>query len=101
MKPEQSLQHEASRTVAFRLSNEDFARFQILADASGKVRQDFIRDCVLECKVTVYPNIRVRKYLEQHLQELTGELKRVKKADGLTPDLLDRLDCLLKLISQL
>lgn len=99
MRAQQSLKHEDSITLAFRISREDAARVQLLSDLSGMMRQDYIRERVLDREVTVYPNIRVRKYLEQYLIEVRDELKKVSGKPA--AELLQKLDDILNTVEKL
>ena len=101
MKADASLSHSSSRTLAFRISEEDYAKIQMLADISGKIKQDFIRERILTGSVTVLPNSRVRKFLEQYLYELLGELRRLQSREDFSAELEERMDLLLEIISRL
>ena len=101
MRSEHPLSHDASKTIAFRVSTEDYDKIQMLADISGKQKQDYIRDRLLEDDMVVHPNIRVRKYLEEYLQALTEELRRLRKAEELSSGAEGRITALLKIIAQL
>ena len=99
MKPNVSVKHEDSVTIAFRLTKEDAARMQLLCNLSGMVRQDYIRERVMEHEITVYPNVRIRKYLEDYLVEIRDELK---KANGEpSKALLQKLDDILNTVEKL
>jgi len=63
MKPQSSLSHEDSKTLAFRVSQEDYETISLMIEASGYVKQDYLRDRALQKDVIVTPNIRVRHYL--------------------------------------
>ena len=101
MKPDQSLPHRTSKTVAFRVTPEEYDKIQMLADISGKRKQDYLRDRLLEDEMTVYPNIRVRTYLEKYLKELTDELRRLGSAEDLDAGTAEQIASLLKLIAGL
>ena len=101
MKAESTLPHSASRTIAFRVSEEDYAKIQMMADISGKIKQDFIRERVLTGNVTIIPNSRVRMFLEKYLRDLTSELERTKSPNETDGGVIDRISLLLELISRL
>jgi len=101
MRSEHPLSHSESKTIAFRVNADDYDKIQMLADISGKQKQDYIRNRLLEDEMVVHPNIRVRKYLEEHLQALTEELRRLQKAEDLSSGAEDRIAALLKIIAQL
>lgn len=100
MRAQQPLSHKDCITIAFRIFREDAARVQLLSDLSGMMRQeDYIRERVLDREVTVYPNIRGRKHLEQYLIEVRDELK---KASGKpAAELLQKLDDILNTVEKL
>lgn len=99
MKPTSSISHKESRTVAFRVTPEQYEMIQMLADISGMVKQDYLLSRALQTDITVYPNVRIRKYLEQYLCAILEELRRLQDTPG--PDILDRLDVLIRMISSL
>jgi len=99
MKASKSIKHEDSVTIAFRLLREDAERMQLLCDLCGMVRQDYIRERVLDHEITVYPNSRIRKFLEQYLIEVRDELKNVKGAPSKA--LLQKLEDILDTVEKL
>ena len=101
MKAEHPIDRAEAKTIAFRVSPEDYDRIRMLADISGKQRQDYIRDRLLKDEMVVHPNIRVRKYLEEHLQGLTEELSRLQNAEELSSGTEGRIAALLKIVAQL
>ena len=101
MKVDQSLSHRTSKTVAFRVTPEEYDKIQMLADISGKRKQDYLRDRLLEDELIVHPNIRVRNYLEQYLKKLTEELRRLESADDLNAGTAEQIESLLRFIAQL
>jgi len=101
MKPIQSLTHKESKTIAFRVSPEDYDRIQMLIDVSGMVKQDYLRSCALNREIMVSPNSRVQKYLENYLAEISAELKRLNTDDNIPITIVEKLDALLAIIKQL
>ena len=77
-----------SVTVAFRVSPEEAYRLDMQVKTSGMLKQDFILSRLLGEDIIVRPNIRIQKYLEQYLVELTNELKRVEQFEQ-SDDTLD------------
>lgn len=51
-------------------------------------------------EIKVHPNIRVQKYLEQYLVELTNELKRLEKIEQ-ENDVLENIAYIMKIIEAL
>jgi len=100
MKTEKSVSHKDSVTVAFRVSREDYNQIQMLADISGLVKQDYLLSRALNQEITVYPNIRIKKYLEQYLSEILEEVKTIDKSEN-TDTVFGRLETLIAVIEQL
>ena len=100
MKTEKSVSHKDSVTVAFRVSREDYNQIQMLADISGLVKQDYLLSRALNREITVYPNIRIKKYLEQHLSQILEEVKTIDKSEN-TDVVFGRLETLITVIEQL
>ena len=101
MKATQSLTHKESKTIAFRVSAEDYDKIQMLIDVSGMVKQDYLLSRALDREITVYPNIRIQKYLEKYLTEVAAELKQLNQDDCVPFSTLEKLDALLAIIQQL
>lgn len=51
-------------------------------------------------EITVHPNIRVQKYLEQYLVELTNELKRLEKVEQ-ENDVLENIMYIMEIVNAL
>lgn len=101
MRPTQSLTHKESKTIAFRVSGEVYDKIQLLIDISGMVKQDYLLARALDREITVYPNIRVQKYLEKYLTEISEELKRINPGDDVPSAIMEQLDIVLSFIKQL
>ena len=65
-------------TIGFRVSPEEDQKINMRVETSGLTKQEYIRHKLLNTDIMVYPNIRVQKYLEKYLIELTNELKRIE-----------------------
>ena len=63
-----------SRQTAFRLSEEEFAELAVYVKLSGKSKQEYITDRVLNRDVVVQGNPRVFKALRETLAEVSPEL---------------------------
>ena len=101
MRPNQSLSHEQSKTVAFRVSVEDYNKIHMLVEISGMVKQDYLLARALDEAITVYPNVRIQKYLEKYLIEIAQELKRLKLDDEISKEIIEKLRIVLNVISQM
>lgn len=100
MKTENSVSHKNSVTIAFRVSREDYNEIKMLADLSGLVKQDYLLNRALNKEITVYPNIRIKKYLEQYLSEILKEIKNIETVDNYS-DIFKRLELLLDITERL
>ena len=101
MRPNQSLSHEQSKTVAFRVSVEDYNKIHMLVEISGMVKQDYLLARALDETITVYPNVRIQKYLEKYLIEIAQELKHLKLDDEISKEIIEKLRIVLNVISQM
>jgi len=100
LKTENSVSHKNSVTIAFRVSREDYNEIKMLADLSGLVKQDYLLNRALNKEITVYPNIRIKKYLEQYLSEILKEIKNIETVDNYS-DIFKRLELLLDITERL
>ena len=66
-----------SKTIAFHVTPEEYAEIKMRAEISGMQKQDYLIARALDKEITVYPNVRVRKYLQQYLVEIRDELRRM------------------------
>lgn len=67
---------------------------------SGLQKQEFIMRRLMNKEITVHPNIRVQKYLEQYLVELTNELKRLEKVEQ-ENDVLENIMYIMEIVNAL
>ena len=74
-----------SKTVAFRVSPEEWEQFEIAVKLSGLNKQDYLINRISERDIVVQGNPRVYKALRDQLSNVLVELSRI---DGL----IDRLD---------
>ena len=100
MKPKQSLSHNESKTIAFRVSLQDYTEITMRIEISGMLKQDYLIAKALDKEITVYPNCRVQKYLEKYLTEVLSELKRLESITSDEP-CLHKLEYLIEIISKL
>ena len=89
-----------SKTVAFRVSPEEYHEIQMLSDISGFNKQDYLLLMCRGLNVTVHPNIRVQKYLDKYLVEIRDELRRLASVSA-EDDVLAKLEILFEYISHL
>lgn len=88
-----------SKTMAFRMTPEEYEEIVMLADISGLQRQDYLITRALDKRMIVRPNVRVAKYLEQYLIKIQDELR--KRPETECDDVLTRLRDILEVIAKL
>ncbi|KAF5076788.1 hypothetical protein DSECCO2_157240 [anaerobic digester metagenome] len=81
-----------NKTVAFRVSHEEWNQFEIAVKLSGLTKQDYLINRISQRDIVVQGNPRVYKALRNQLNDVLVELKRI---DGL----IDEFDELLKTIN--
>lgn len=89
-----------NKTLAFRVSPEEYDKIAMMANTSGMSKQSYLIKRALCEDIIVNPNIRVKKFLSQYLVELTIELKRLERIEQ-TSDVLENIAYLLQLIKKL
>lgn len=80
-----------SKTVAFRVTQEENAMIDTFARLSGKTKQDYITDRLLCKDVVVQGNPRVYKALRTQLTTVYEELQRISRCSDLTPEFMEEL----------
>ena len=83
-----------SKTVAFRMSPEEAELLQGMADANGMTKQDYPIERALCREVTVIPNKRMQRYMEEGLLFVYKELRRIESGGDIPEELAD-LACML------
>lgn len=66
-----------NKTIAFRVTPEEYDKFQAMVEISGLSKQEFIMKRLENSDVVVMGNPRVYKALRDHMDRLTAELKRL------------------------
>ena len=81
-----------NKTVAFRVSPEEYAQIETFVKLSGLTKQDYITRR-LTCKdVVVQGNPRVFKALRNQLAEVLMELQRIESGSAVNDELLDLVE---------
>lgn len=83
-------------TVSFRVFPEEAEVLDRMVAASGLTKQENIASCLLNHEITVIPNSRTYKGLYDEMWRVYRELRRIRKAGGLSQDLEDALIVLSK-----
>ena len=87
-------------TIAFRATQQEAYRIDMLAKISGYTKQEYITKRLMCEDIVVHPNCRVKKYLSQYLVELTEELKRLQRIEQ-DDDILENITYLIELIARM
>ena len=77
------------KTVAFRVSPEEADLLQRLADISGMTKQDYLISRALEREVTVMPNKKMQRYMEDSMLCVYKELRRIECAGDMPGELAE------------
>lgn len=80
-----------SKTIAFRMSPEEAELLQRMADASGMTKQDYLIDRALCREVTVIPNKRMQRYMEEGMSFVYKELRRLENGSYIPEELAYRV----------
>ena len=78
-----------NKVVAFRMSPEEDELLETAVRLSGLTKQEYIIRRLQEKEVVVTGNPRVYKALKNELAKVLNELKRLKKGENVSEDLLE------------
>lgn len=81
-----------SKTVAFRVSDEENAQIDLAVKLTGLTKQDYITRRLLCKDVVVQGNPRVYKALRDQFAALLEELRRIEAGAGANDELLDTIN---------
>jgi hypothetical protein len=74
-------------TVGFRVSREEADDLDARVERSGLSKQDYILRKLTDREVTVIPSTRVQRALEDQMDRVYRELRRVRGSGELSPEL--------------
>ena len=80
-----------NKTVAFRVSAEEYLQLETMVKLTGLTKQDYLIRRLLERDVVVQGNPRVYKALRDQLAAVLEELRRIEAGPGVNDDLLDTI----------
>ena len=80
-----------NKTVAFRVSAEEYLQLETMVKLTGLTKQDYIIRRLLERDVVVQGNPRVYKALRDQLASVLDELRRIEAGQGVNGELLDTI----------
>ena len=81
-----------SRTVTFRVSEEENTQIDTAVKLTGLTKQDYITRRLLCRDVVVQGNPRVFKALRNQMAEILDELRRIEAGAGIDDELLDVIE---------
>lgn len=86
-----------NKTVAFRVSPEEWKQIEHYVQLSGLTKQDYITRRLTDKDVVVQGNPRVYKALRNNLADVLTELQRIENGGSVNDELLD----LIKMIADI
>ena len=90
-----------SKTVAFRVSPEEWEQIERFVQLSGLTKQDYITRRLTDKKVIVQGNPRVYKALRDNLADVLTELQRIEKGGEVNDELLDLIEMIADILGGL
>ena len=81
-----------SKTVAFRVSPEEWEHFEKIVALSGLTKQDYLIERTLQRDIIVQGNPRVYKALKNQMQDIYGELRRISNGGAVSDEIPDTLN---------
>lgn len=81
-----------NKTVAFRVSPEEWEQIERYVRLSGLNKQDYITSRLTHREITVQGNPRVYKALRDNLADVLAELKRIEAGGEVNDELLDLIE---------
>lgn len=87
-----------NKTVAFRVSPEEWNEIESYVRISGLTKQDYILKRLTDKSIVVQGNPKVYKALRGELGRLYGELKRLQSTDGVSEELLSLMAMMVRII---
>ena len=86
-----------NKTVAFRVSPEEWEQIERYVQLSGLTKQDYITRRLINKEVVVQGNPRVYKALRNNIADVLTELQRIENGGEVNDELLD----LIKMIADI
>ena len=90
-----------NKTVAFRVSPEEWEQIERYVQLSGLTKQDYITRRLTHREVTVQGNPRVYKALRDNLADVLTELKRIEAGGEVNDELFDLIELIADIIGGL
>lgn len=87
-----------SRTVAFRVSEEEAQQIDVAVKLSGLTKQDYITRRLLNRDIVVQGNPRVYKALREQFGAVLQELRRIDAGNTASDELLDTIQMIARIM---
>lgn len=87
-----------SRTVAFRVSEEEAQQLDVAVKLSGLTKQDYITTRLLNRDIVVQGNPRVYKALREQFGAVLQELRRIDAGNTASDELLDTIQMIARIM---
>ena len=87
-----------SRTVAFRVSEEEAQQLDVAVKLSGLTKQDYITTRLLNRDIVVQGNPRVYKALREQFGAVLQELRRIDAGNAASDELLDTIQMIAQIM---
>lgn len=90
-----------NKTVAFRVSPEEWEQIERYVQLSGLTKKDYITRRLTHREVIVQGNPRVYKALRDNLADVLAELKRIENGCSVNDELLDLIEIIANILGGL
>ena len=90
-----------NKTVAFRVSPEEWEQIERYVQLSGLTKQDYITRRLVNKEVVVQGNPRVYKALRNNLADVLTELQRIENGGEVNDELLDLIEMIADILGGL
>lgn len=90
-----------NKTVAFRVSPEEWEQIERYVQLSGLTKQDYITRRLTHREVIVQGNPRVFKALRNQLADVLSELQRIEAGGEVNDELLDLIEMIADILGGL
>lgn len=87
-----------SRTVAFRVSEEEAQQLDVAVKLSGLTKQDYITTRLLNRDIVVQGNPRVYKALREQFGAVLQEFRRIDAGNAASDELLDTIQMIARIM---
>lgn len=90
-----------NKTVAFRVSPEEWEQIERYIQLSGLTKQDYITRRLTDKEVVVQGNPRVYKALRNNLADVLNELRRIEAGGDVNDELFDLIEMIADILGGL